>query len=385
MMKSLKLDRLTSFLLLGFFFLFILFAFRIGVEYRAVSIIVFFFFILLIMGLTVYKKKNIKNRIKTLIPFLIFQMFYFFSFDPDVPWIIYQPLMVLFSFLIANLRWEKKQLKYFAIIAHLFLFFLVVRVNETQSVISLEEVSNNTYGVLAFLLSFFPTLYYIKYSNKYTPAGYIIILLLNIKIHNLTNTRSIILGISFTVLTYLLWGVISKNKTFFNFYFLTLVIFVFLFTIIYPNLDTYLGSFQKLNNLIIELTGKRILSGRNEIWNFLILLIKEKPFFGYGAGVSLNTFFDTTLSAHNLYLQIALQVGILGLVCFVVFLFLLWRQFWNNRNRKVIRFSASFFIGILIYQTLEVSLLQNNFSLSLIQWFIIGLSLSMSYEKSVVE
>jgi O-antigen ligase len=128
-------------------------------------------------------------------------------------------------------------------------------------------------------------------------------------------------------------------------------------------------------------TGKNLLSGRDYIWNILLDLISNKLWLGYGAGALPSHFFDTDLSSHNLYLQISLQVGILGLILLLIFLYFIWMKLRLSLNDKKTALVASYFVGIIIYQLFEITLTQNNFGLAIIQWLIIGLGLSLSFNK----
>jgi O-antigen ligase len=127
---------------------------------------------------------------------------------------------------------------------------------------------------------------------------------------------------------------------------------------------------------MIKYTGKNILSGREHVWETLLFLIKQQPFFGYGSGALLRDFIDTSLSAHNLYLQVSLQIGLIGLGLLVLILTLVWMMYLNGKGNPKVRLVASFFIGTLTYQLFEVTLTQNNFGLAIIQWVIIGLGIS---------
>lgn len=69
-------------------------------------------------------------------------------------------------------------------------------------------------------------------------------------------------------------------------------------------------------------------SGRNIVYENALTYINQKPIFGYGPFNSL----DTTLQAHNIFLDILLQFGIIGLLGFLIFLtFMIYRciREWN--------------------------------------------------------
>ena len=195
-----------------------------------------------------------------------------------------------------------------------------------------------------------------------------------------SSTRSAFLALSICFLAYLLWPFITKNKkrfiSFFTAFLATLLSFIF----IYPKLISW-QHFYSLNDFVYRYTGKNIYSGREVIWSNLIEIINQKPLLGYGTGVLPGNVISSGLSAHNFYLQIALQNGYIGLFILLLLFMLIWNTFWNNRSDYIVRLSASFFIGILIYQTFEVSLTQNQIASGIIMWFIIAIGISQSINQ----
>lgn len=141
-------------------------------------------------------------------------------------------------------------------------------------------------------------------------------------------------------------------------------------------------NFYKLNEITINLTGKPLMTGRNTIWAQLVDVISLKPWLGYGASVLPEDFLSISFSAHNLYLQTALQTGIIGVVLLAIFFFFIWKSFWENRHDSKIILVASFFIGIIMHQSFEVTLTQNYFSIGLLQWIIIAMGLHYSLNKN---
>lgn len=71
------------------------------------------------------------------------------------------------------------------------------------------------------------------------------------------------------------------------------------------------------------------LTGRTFIWEATLLLIQQKPYFGYGfgaGGIALQDYYSagaynwTTYNAHNAFLQILLDLGVAGLTVFLLML-----------------------------------------------------------------
>ncbi|OIU67788.1 hypothetical protein BHE18_12490 [Rossellomorea aquimaris] len=148
-----------------------------------------------------------------------------------------------------------------------------------------------------------------------------------------------------------------------------------MFIFVYPQLP-YWKYFPYFENLMLEYTGKSIMSGRDDIWRPVIAAINEQPWFGYGPGTLPIDVTGIDLSTHNLYLQIALQNGYLGLLVFIILLLYFWIIFYRNLKDKTVRLVASFFIAILIHQSFEIALTQNQLSIGLMQWFIISVGIS---------
>lgn len=134
------------------------------------------------------------------------------------------------------------------------------------------------------------------------------------------------------------------------------------------------------NELVRQYTGKNLLSGRNEVWPYVLNLTQQHPFFGWGGGVSLSDISFYTFSSHNFYLHTALQIGYFSV--FLVFFF--YVKFWNFilkfQHSKDIYYANALFIYLIIIQNFEVTLLQNNLAMSVpvlcLISYIMGNSLS---------
>lgn len=134
----------------------------------------------------------------------------------------------------------------------------------------------------------------------------------------------------------------------------------------------------QLNELLVEWTGRRLFSGRNLFWGDLLNAIQAKPLIGYGAGALAENFTDYGWSSHNLYLQVTLQVGLVGLVALFMFFATIWHLLWAGRGSRMARLSAAFFIGILLREVFEVSMIQNNLQSGVFAWLIVAAGLGAS-------
>lgn len=370
-MKNITIDRTTTYIFAAFILLFMLLGLKIADQYITLFIAVLLVFSVFMMMLIVKHKSINLSYIKIFTPFILFLAIYSLNYSGALHWILYQAIFGSICFIAASFVWKRDHIKTFSTLSFLIIPFLFY-----YSFIDKETLNPNTLGGYAFLLSFFPILYFSNYAKNFKAVRRIFITLILLTLIFFTETRSVMLSVAFIFFTYFLWYKIIKSKFSFKLFFVFIVIFCFIFTVIYPNLEKYLPNYENLNYQMIKYTGKSIHSGRDTIWSLLIDVITQKPLFGYGSGAVPSDYIQSSLSAHNLYLQITLQVGLVGLLMFAFFLYVIWNKFWINRFDKKVRFSAAFFIGIIIYQLSEVTLTQNNFSFALIQWLIIGVGLS---------
>lgn len=282
---------------------------------------------------------------------------------------INQLTFFIIIYVIYNITWEKYQIRFMS-----YLYYLSLPILLALTFLIPGVINTNTIGGYIFFLSFFPLLYLIRYkkSERFLP---LFVGLSTLIIIFATQTRSIQLSMVFGLITFGLWSFISRRRSRYDFYFLIIVAIILSVTIIYPNLNK-LSAFTQLEGLVLNLTGKRLFSGRNRIWMNLLEAIRVKPWLGHGSGASPSDFFRTSLSAHNLYLQVGLQTGMIGVFLLLTFLFFIWRTFLKNRADKGTILASSFFVSILVYQIFEVSLTQKNFGLGLLQWLIIGFGLN---------
>src|SRR3989338_3878906 len=111
----------------------------------------------------------------------------------------------------------------------------------------------------------------------------------------------------------------------------------------------------------IRLESLPVLSGRLEAWKAAVSLIMDKPLFGYGFGVEDKLFglkkimfrVHSGAYAHNSFLGMLLQLGLLGLIIFFVPLFvLLFKEVFSrgeNKETPVLRYAlrSSLIAGLI--------------------------------------
>jgi O-antigen ligase len=136
------------------------------------------------------------------------------------------------------------------------------------------------------------------------------------------------------------------------------------------------GTARRLGHLITEATGRRATSGRDYLWPHILSAADDNRIFGLGAGTLPSQVVGTRLSSHNYFLQVYLQVGLLGLTSVILFLLAIWWLFVGHKS-DVGRFGAALFIMFVVHNSTEVLLLQNNAGVALPAWCAIGLALSI--------
>lgn len=173
---------------------------------------------------------------------------------------------------------------------------------------------------------------------------------------------------------YKLLGKLGKSKILYKSIFVSVFILVIGFTYCYVQLQyTELGF--KLNNLFRQYTGGNFFSGRNMIWEMVFEYIKEAPVLGYGLDNEILRLAGIELSAHNTYIHIFLQGGTLGLLIFFLFMYSIWKRFFNYLDNDIVATIAAYLIGILIFINFEVTLIGNSVVTAVFLWFILGIGL----------
>lgn len=284
--------------------------------------------------------------------------------------------VVLFFSLAASMRWDRGALGFAVGAMSLIVWFhfaLLAAGGFHGSFKGFFTNSNALGAYMALMLFFFAVM--VRHGRR--KLYWLLAAVMCGAIGYFTETRSVWLLLVTACVFFAGWNFISKSKLRFYATFGLLLAGVLSFIFLYPRL-ALLDNFKTYNMLMYEYTGKLLLSGREDIWVYLVDRLRDSPWVGFGAGTGPESFAEFTdkVSAHNLYLQIALQTGVLGLCAFLAVLLAVWRLFWNGRDRFVVRLSACFFAAILVHQSFEVTLTQNNMALGLFQWWIAAIGAS---------
>ena len=134
-----------------------------------------------------------------------------------------------------------------------------------------------------------------------------------------------------------------------------------------------LGLWYNANLLLVVFGKNSTLTGRTDIWLATINLIRQKPLLGWGY---MATWLPTDApfaeiwdqfrwaipNAHSAYLDVALQLGLVGLVLLLTIIAVAWNRAQACCKRGILPlgwFSLVFIAGALLYGLSETGLGQN--------------------------
>ncbi|WP_204180239.1 MULTISPECIES: O-antigen ligase family protein [unclassified Staphylococcus] len=237
--------------------------------------------------------------------------------------------------------------------------------------------NSNLIGPYMFYTSFF-LIVGLKYSRY--KIFYALMVFFSLLLIFASDTRSIFLSVFVVLVMFLLWPLITKTKIIAFLFFIIITVFILMFIFVYPLLPTF-QFFMPLEQWMVTHTGKSLMSGRNDLWVPLVEMINLKPLVGYSPGTLASEIIGTNQSPHNLYLNILMQTGYLSLLGFFIIFATIWMTLVKVKDNFIVRLTACYFIAILVHQSFEITLLQNQLSIGLLQWFILGLGLSIAIEE----
>ena len=218
---------------------------------------------------------------------------------------------------------------------------------------------------------------YLAIDRKHNLLDKIIIILTFVLMY-FSNSRSAMISLLiFILFRYLFTKKIIQNKK------IILYVLILAFTL-FPIL--YIGLFESefrkvLNDFSWKYFRKNFFSGRQVLWSPIIEAIKNKIFLGYGLDMAPEKIIGVGRSSHNWYIQILLQVGIVGYLLTINIIRIVWnslRQMKNNFNSLS---AAGFIIGTLLWQCFEVAITQNNIPIGILVWFVMGMGINSSLSK----
>lgn len=145
--------------------------------------------------------------------------------------------------------------------------------------------------------------------------------------------------------------------------------------LVHPDLAVFA---QAMNALVTGEGGRTLMSGRQVVWPIVWEAIVSHPVVGMGPGVAPTDLYFTNLSAHNLYLQVGLQIGYLGFALVGLLFWSLWRAarpMGLPTTRAAENLLTVIVTLVVVHSLFEVFLTQNALALGVPVWMALGLGL----------
>ncbi len=124
---------------------------------------------------------------------------------------------------------------------------------------------------------------------------------------------------------------------------------------------------------ISEMSGQRADSGRQFLWPYILHAVEDSQLFGLGAGTLPRDVVSTHLSSHNYYLQVYLQLGLVGVTIVIAFLLSLWSRL-SRAATSAGKFGSALFLVFVVHNGTEVLMFQNQTLIGVPAWCAIGLA-----------
>lgn len=193
-----------------------------------------------------------------------------------------------------------------------------------------------------------------------------------------SESRTAFFTLIFILIVFIVFRTLKINEKKMNWIFWILIILIILFTYCYINITSF-SWYEKLNYYSNIWFDKNIASGRDLIWR---ISLNELDPIGWILGDGTDRL--PTLaryqnaSFHNSYIQLIMQNGVLGLSCLIGIFYNIWKKLTVHSNDSVILLCLACFVGILVYNCFECTLLQNKALVGMFQWLVLGIGLGRS-------
>lgn len=213
----------------------------------------------------------------------------------------------------------------------------------------LDNISHRSYIGNNILIAFFAIVFlYVKkqIEKKHTPY-YIIFILSGLLFIIINNSRAVSIALFSALLVSVFY--FAKNKK--NF-FITISTLLLVLILIFSSNNRFSETIQRINNEGIE----NIQEPRLVIWENALEIIKNQPWKGYGIENAqthlqekyIANHFEAGIfgrfNAHNQYIETSMELGLLGIFCFLTLLFSI-TYFANTKKTFYLFFTLAFAVN----------------------------------------
>lgn len=287
-------------------------------------------------------------------------------------------LTFIFIIVLIELKWSSEQLIIIGHISNIIIFvFLFHWIDNDFTFYKYKGIfgNPNVFANLLFTLLYFQIIN-IKNRKIIYRFYFFIGIFINLSLIYMTTSRTVVLSVA---VMFFSWLTLKFSVRLFSKLFFLIVSGNFAFLLIYVLLSKS-NLANTINNLSYKYTQKVFFSGREDIWGGVINYGMTSPFFGHKVGIQIKEYLPSLPynHTHNQFLQIFVESGFLGLFFFLLLLYFIWKTYLKNLESHYVHWSACFFLGLLVYQNIEISLFFNMMSIGLIQWLIISIGVSKS-------
>jgi O-Antigen ligase. len=242
-------------------------------------------------------------------------------------------------------------------------------------------ISKNIVGAVFFYFFILSFLCFscslIRYSAVKVNVLFAAIIMIFIMYSYLSGFRSMLLYALLLMVCYFLF-LSNYHRRFRNAIPIFIVTFIFGLIMLYVNINDWAIG-ETLNYLFEERTGRQFSSGRQVLWAILVEYAAEQPLFGYGPSALMSNFTGEELSAHNYYIQLVIQLGMVGLIMLMIWLWLIWESFvYSDGPKYIVALGAACLVVFVIHNSLEVLMFQNGTIAAIPAWILIGLTYSVA-------
>lgn len=160
-------------------------------------------------------------------------------------------------------------------------------------------------------------------------------------------------------------------------YIKTMILFVF-FIAIYISV-MWMMTNEVMHDRMMSFIEDEDTGGRDIIWNIGLSMFQERPIFGWGLNgyiTEMTYRYGAFRSMHNLFLEYAVNSGLLGLICIILFFMRLVNQSISSINKNNLSIILSILSALIAFKTGGVQA-------SLFFWFLISISVHINNESQL--